>query len=166
MIIWTERILEISLESLIFGFFGDFRKFLKINNLRTAEDMKKIMVPTVISRTRRFRKNGSFSNLSKIWWFMGGKSRDSLTPVLGTWSWTDFILTLHETFHIMWLSIYIIKSLATKFITRPWSFPCLLTPHTLSLIYYPTHTRLPIHTLSVFYKKPVFRKLELRRSRN
>jgi len=125
MIIWTERILEISLESLIFGFFGDFRKFLKINNSRTAEDMKKILVPTVISRTRRFRKNGSFLNLSKIWWFMGGKSRDSLTPVLGTWSWTDFILTLHETSHIMWLSIYIIKSLATKFITRPWSFPCL-----------------------------------------
>ena len=127
MIIWTERILEISLESLIFGFFGDFRKFLKINNSRTAEDMKKILVPTVISRTRRFRKNCSFLNLSKIWWFMGGKSRDSLTPVLGTWSWTDFILTLHETSHIMWLSIYIIKSLAPKFITRPWPFPCLIT---------------------------------------
>ena len=66
MIIWTERILEISLESLIFGFFGDFRKFFKINNSRTAEDMKKILVLTVISRTRRFRKNGSFLNLSKI----------------------------------------------------------------------------------------------------
>ena len=129
MIIWTERILEISLESLIYGFFGDFRKFLKINNSRTAEDMKKILVPTVISRTRRFRKNGSFLNLSKIWWFMGGKSRDSLTPVLGTWSWTDFILTLHETSHIMWLSIYIIKSLAPKFITRPWPFPCLYCFH-------------------------------------
>ena len=66
MIIWTERILEILPESQIFGFFGDFRKFLKINNLGTAEDMKKIMVPTVISRPPRFRKNGSFLNLSKI----------------------------------------------------------------------------------------------------
>ena len=41
MVIWTERIFEISLESVILGFFGDFGKVLKINNSRTAEDMKK-----------------------------------------------------------------------------------------------------------------------------
>ena len=56
MVIWTERIFEISLESVIFGFFGDFGKFKKINNSRTAEDMKKILVHTVISRPRKFRK--------------------------------------------------------------------------------------------------------------
>ena len=66
MVIWTERIFEISLESVIFGFFGDFGKFLKINNSRTAEDMKKYWYLQLSAERVDSEKMVVFFNLSRI----------------------------------------------------------------------------------------------------
>ena len=48
-----------------------------------AEDMKKLLAPPDINRTRRFQKSSHFGNLSKIHWFREQKSRDTLTHILG-----------------------------------------------------------------------------------